>query len=114
MLKAISVKVIESFSFELKPKPQLSNPSESQMYMKSSQKNRQNKEPRLRSRPKFFSDHFSRPKLILIRFLDQNYPWSEFPDQKKSSDQTFQTKCLSDQPFRTVGVVIGPSPRADL
>ena len=82
MLKANSVKVIESFSFELKPKPQLSNPSESQMYMKSSQKNRQNKEPRLRSRPKFFSDHFSRPKLILIRFPDSNYTWSDFPDQK--------------------------------
>ena len=81
MLKAISVKVLESISFELKPKPQLSNPSESQMYMKSSQKNRQNKEPSLRSRHKFFSDHFSRPKLI----------WSDFQTEF-TPDQIFQTK----------------------
>ena len=57
------------------------------------------RQPRLRSRPKFLSDQTFQTKIT----SDQTF------QSEIKSDQTFQTQVTSDQTFKTKGVLIRPS-----
>ena len=65
--------------------------------------------PRLKSRPKFFSDHTFQTKIISDRTLLTEIHSDQTFQTQNTSDQTFQTQKVSDQTFQTEGVLIRPS-----